>query len=516
MDNNVTLHASQQNSGFDAISCNDWFTILDIPKDDYIFLGYHANSTPEGIITAHIITIEQKREKCCPKCNKDIYKHEVVTRTLRHISIGNIPVIIVVKFYRYKCTVCDKTFTPVVHIQNGRQRITKGLAHHIAQSYIENKGLTIKNTALAQGVSMYYVDSVIFGNCKTNFHEDSTSDTDLESDVCNYKRPSEMITHIMVDEIATHNRNYVTLFYNAKNHDLLFWVKKNNKSAIQSFIKWAGITLSPNVYIACDMNAPFLSAFKEALPDCTITFDRFHHMSNIVDDLKIVYMKLAKDLPDDSPVKPLFFEKDKPALRLLFLRESELKNKSDIKTLKTILKSSDFIKSIYEFYTGVIALYDQAKQNKDEADFHTNLLALCKKPLEVEALSSTFAKYKKNFQLFSKCGCEVLHQCCECRLDASKENSIETDSEDHSKDSKKGKARYSVISKLVRRIVSKGPHIASFAKTQLTTGPIEGLNNKLKVLKRARYGIKNLSKFMDLLKLSNQRPYVASVKTKLA
>ena len=88
-------------------------------------------------------------------------------------------------------------------------------------------------------------------------------------------------------------------------------------------------------------------------------------MSNIVDDLKIVYMKLAKDLPDDSPVKPLFFEKDKPALRLLFLRESELKNKSDIKTLKTILKSSDFIKLIYEFYTGVIALYDQAKQNKE-------------------------------------------------------------------------------------------------------------------------------------------------------
>ena len=222
-------------------------------------MGYHANSTPEGIITGHIITIEQKREKCCPKCNKDIYKHEVVMRTLRHISIGNIPVIIVVKLYRYKCTVCDKTFTPVVHIQNGRQRITKGLAHHIAQSYIENNGLTIKSTALAQGVSMYYVDSVIFGNCKTNFHEDSTSDTDLESDVCNYKRPSEMITHIMVDEIATHDRNYVTLFYNAKNHDPLFWVKKNNKSAIQSFIKWAGITLSPNVYIACDMNAPFLT-----------------------------------------------------------------------------------------------------------------------------------------------------------------------------------------------------------------------------------------------------------------
>ena len=28
MNNNVTLHASQQNSGFDAINCNDWFTIF--------------------------------------------------------------------------------------------------------------------------------------------------------------------------------------------------------------------------------------------------------------------------------------------------------------------------------------------------------------------------------------------------------------------------------------------------------------------------------------------------------
>lgn len=264
------------------------------------------------------------------------------------------------------------------------------------------------------------------------------------------------------------------------------------------------------------MNAPFFSAFQELLPECTITFDRFHHMSNIADDLKIVYMQLAKDLPEDSPVKPLFFEKDKPALRLLLQREPNLKDKRDIKTLRKILNSSDFIKSIYEFYQNIIAFYDQAEQNEDEVDFTKNLLAICKNPLEVEALSPTFAHYKKNKQIYTKCGCEFLLHSSACIVENTKEKAIETNSEASLNESKKEGKHYSAICRMIRRIVTKLAPIASFAKTQLTTGPIEGLNNKLKVFKRAKYGIKSISNFMNLIKLSSLNWHADAAKTKLA
>lgn len=517
MDNNVTLETRQQNLVTYEVTNDNVFNIFNLPQENLKFCEYRANKDSDGNTTSHLLILELLDEEyCCPVCKCSVHKHAKVTRIFRHISIDDKPIVIEMHLNRYKCKSCDKTFTPSTPLQHGKKRITNVLSNSILTRHCTTNNLTLKSTALSLGVSEYYVRTSVYGYCDGNFIDTSALDSSNEQDVCHFKTPSKVITHIYVDEIATHNRNYITLVYDAITHELLYWVLKNNKDAIQSFINWAGISLSPQVYVACDMNAPFFSAFKELLPECTITFDRFHHMSNIVDDLKIVYMQLAKDLPEDSPVKPLFFEKDKPALRLLFQREPNLKDKRDIKTLRKILNSSDFIKSIYEFYQSIIAFYDQAEQNEDEVDFTKNLLAICKNPLEVESLSPTFAHYKKNKQIYTKCGCEFLLHSSACIVENTKEKAIETNSEASLNESKKEGKHYSAISRMIRRIVTKLAPIASFAKTQLTTGPIEGLNNKLKVFKRAKYGIKSISNFMNLIKLSSLNWHVDAAKTKLA
>ena len=119
---------------------------------------------------------------------------------------------------------------------------------------------------------------------------------------------------------------------------------------------------------------------------------------------------------------------------------------------------------------------------------------------------------KKNKQIYSKCGCEFLLHSSACIVENTKEKAIETNSEGSSKEGK----HYSVLSRMIRRIVTKVAPIASFAKTQLTTGPIEGLNNKLKVFKRAKYGIKSIPNFMKLIKLSSLNWHADAAKTKLA
>ena len=379
---------------------------------------------------------------------------------------------------------------------------------------------------------------------------------------------------------------------------------KNNKDAIKSFIEWGGDKISPELRVACDMNAPFVSAFKEALPACQITLDRFHVMVNIVDDFERAFLDIAFHMPDSNEVKSLLLDKNKEAIKVLVSRKSEL-DKDQKKLLKKLLENNYDMKTLYESYQSIIKCYDKSKSI---TEFRASIFKIMEDLLWVDAKSEAFSEYSKTTDVYQDCHCKhyltpfpgsdsdkgaLNQQTDNSNFNADVTNSSNTNVHDHAIDDKeqspvnskeevvsstnvqdqpidkteqspvnskedvvsstnvqdqpidetgqspvnskedvvsssqssenitdskkpskkKRKSRESSIVRLCRRLSSKLEYIANFTSTKLTTGPIEGLNNRLKSVKRARYGIKYLYRFMDIILIQSLKGYSGSVKT---
>ena len=167
---------------------------------------------------------------------------------------------------------------------------------------------------------------------------------------CNFVVPDYTIRRIWIDEISMHHRHYLTFIYDVDHHDLLFVTEKNNKNAIKSFFEWGKEKIAPDLSIACDMNAPYLSAFTEVLRNCKITFDRFHIIGHVIHDLTECCKAVVSLLPDNSKAKALFNNETKDAFRIFFSRGKKLK-KGERAKLNLLLKSHPDIKAFHDIYT---------------------------------------------------------------------------------------------------------------------------------------------------------------------
>ena len=223
---------------------------------------------------------------------------------------------------------------------------------------------------------------------------------------CNFVVPDYTIRRIWIDEISMHHRHYLTFIYDVDHHDLLFVTEKNNKNAIKSFFEWGKEKIAPDLSIACDMNAPYLSAFTEVLPNCKITFDRFHIIGHVIHDLTECCKAVVSLLPDNSKAKALFNNETKDAFRIFFSRGKNLK-KGERAKLNLLLKSHPDIKAFHDIYKDILACYDNAKSY---SDFRQQILIICQNMLKIEVNSEVFTACKKDKSLFKAC-------CYEFELD---------------------------------------------------------------------------------------------------
>ena len=322
---------------------------------------------------------------------------------------------------------------------------------------------------------------------------------------CNFVVPDYTIRRIWIDEISMHHRHYLTFIYDVDHHDLLFVTEKNNKNAIKSFFEWGKEKIAPDLSIACDMNAPYLSAFTEVLPNCKITFDRFHIIGHVIHDLTECCKAVVSLLPDNSKAKALFNNETKDAFRIFFSRGKNLK-KGERAKLNLLLKSHPDIKAFHDIYKDILACYDNAKSY---SDFRQQILIICQNMLKIEVNSEVFTACKKDKSLFKAC-------CYEFELDNIPRilSNQGYDDEAIHQLINNNQVGESKITKMVRRFIKHLPNIARFAESKLTTGPIEGRNNLVKLIKKAKFGIKNLDSFVNVVRLRIRQEYSRNLKTK--
>ena len=561
-----------------------------------------VDGTVHQSVIVHIRSTERLSQ--CPHegCCAHLHSHGPYKVGFRHLSLGDNPINICFYKNRYKCSKCGRTISTEAPFQYGSSRMTTALANNILNGYVDKLSYTGKAVARYLCVSEYYANLVIERYCDEMFRGGLKG---IENaDQCMLLPPEYLITDVLVDEVSIKGRKYVTCVYDANNLRLLFYVLKNNKDAIKSFIEWGGDKISPELRVACDMNAPFVSAFKEALPACQITLDRFHVMVNIVDDFERAFLDIAFHMPDSNEVKSLLLDKNKEAIKVLVSRKSEL-DKDQKKLLKKLLENNYDMKTLYESYQSIIKCYDKSKSI---TEFRASIFKIMEDLLWVDAKSEAFSEYSKTTDVYQDCHCKhyltpfpgsdsdkgaLNQQTDNSNFNADVTNSSNTNVHDHAIDDKeqspvnskeevvsstnvqdqpidkteqspvnskedvvsstnvqdqpidetgqspvnskedvvsssqssenitdskkpskkKRKSRESSIVRLCRRLSSKLEYIANFTSTKLTTGPIEGLNNRLKSVKRARYGIKYLYRFMDIILIQSLKGYSGSVKT---
>lgn len=503
-------------------------------------------------LTGVLVEVEQTPPNVCPYCgNSDsaFHRHFTTMRRFKHPDLCGTPTAVLFHSVRYKCSKCSRTFTPKALIENKHSMLTGAMAKAIIKTHTDQQCITYRRAARFLGVSDYHVKRVIEDHCdkERNLTQEDInpikepkkicdSDTcanstpssnlvreeepeqnvsSLSSDIpnvsekktwkCNFVVPDYTIRRIWIDEISMHHRHYLTFIYDVDHYDLLFVTEKNNKNAIKSFFEWGKEKIAPDLSIACDMNAPYLSAFTEVLPNCKITFDRFHIIGHVIHDLTECCKAVVSLLPDNSKAKALFNNETKDAFRIFFSRGKNLK-KGERAKLNLLLKSHPDIKAFHDIYKDILACYDNAKSY---TDFRQQILIICQNMLKIEVNSEVFTACKKDKSLFKAC-------CYEFELDNIPRilSNQGYDDEAIHQLINNNQVGESKITKMVRRFIKHLPNIARFAESKLTTGPIEGRNNLVKLIKKAKFGIKNLDSFVNVVRLRIRQEYSRNLKTK--
>ena len=527
-------------------------------------------------LTGVLVEVEQTPPNVCPYCgNSDsaFHRHFTTMRRFKHPDLCGTPTAVLFHSVRYKCSKCSRTFTPKALIENKHSMLTGAMAKAIIKTHTDQQCITYRRAARFLGVSDYHVKRVIEDHCdkERNLTQEDinpikepkkicdsdtcanstpssnlvreeepeeSSDSDisanstpssnlvrekepeqnvssLSSDIpnvsekktwkCNFVVPDYTIRRIWIDEISMHHRHYLTFIYDVDHYDLLFVTEKNNKNAIKSFFEWGKEKIAPDLSIACDMNAPYLSAFTEVLPNCKITFDRFHIIGHVIHDLTECCKAVVSLLPDNSKAKALFNNETKDAFRIFFSRGKNLK-KGERAKLNLLLKSHPDIKAFHDIYKDILACYDNAKSY---TDFRQQILIICQNMLKIEVNSEVFTACKKDKSLFKAC-------CYEFELDNIPRilSNQGYDDEAIHQLINNNQVGESKITKMVRRFIKHLPNIARFAESKLTTGPIEGRNNLVKLIKKAKFGIKNLDSFVNVVRLRIRQEYSRNLKTK--
>lgn len=512
------MHNNQPNSLSQPHEHNDLMGVLEIPTSEYKFINSVTNKNENDEITGFNITVAStKFAHTCPYCkSQSLTVHANTTKNFRATLICDRPVLVTVNLRRYKCHSCGRTHTEECSFQHNNCRITTGLAKSIINN-CNIRGLnTFKQNAQINRVSEYYAKRVFLDGCNASFRSGKSGDHCFSDDnmpICTYDRPNYVVTKLLIDEFATVGRNYVTVFLDGDTHELLYWCCKNTKATIRNFLSWIGDKISPCCNIACDMNAPYLSAFQQYLPDSNITFDRFHFISNTIDDLSSACKIIARSLPDEQQdIKDLFKGSNCQGCRLICTREENISSNKDKKTLNKILSAAPEFKGIRAAYLDIIESFDDAVKAKvnDNLLLKQPLAIACENIMLIDSSSKIFAPYKVRTALYNNVGGPLFMSYQKPSLQSALDKAQSDDEKEHIL---KKSERFSPLTRACQRILSKLPHIASFADSKLTTGPVEGLNNLIKSIKHTQFGIKNLSIFMDKIRVCSKRAYVSRVHT---
>lgn len=248
------------------------------------------------------------------------------------------------------------------------------------------------------------------------------------------KKP-ENLTRLGIDEIAfvKGQKNYCAVLVDLDKRELIAILPNRTQACISECLKsWGAEVLSQIVEVSIDLFSSYKSIANELMPKAEVVGDRFHVMKQINDELDRERIRVKREAEKVKDEE----EKKKKLAALTYSKYTLLKNESDLNELQ-----KEKLTEIADVFPELAAMHKTKELFREifelKTDWFDGLMRLC------DWLKNAGEEFPKS------CG-------------------------------------------TIKRWIGE---ITAYFDNRTTQGVVEGINNKLKLIKRMGYGFRNFENF---------------------
>ena len=226
--------------------------------------------------------LKMPEEELVCKCGCRMHRNQKSNVHLRHIPIGGAFTDICVEHYQLRCPKCHATKNQNIRFKAPGHRITNALYNRTRD--LLAWGFTNKSVAMLTGLGQNTVKEID----KERLQELYTIDGKK------LRKPERQARYLGIDEFLLHHgHRYATHITDLETGHVLWIQPGKKKQVVYDFIEFVGDDWMKGVKaVACDMNSDFQDAFEEKCPHLEIVFDYFHVVKNFNDK---VISEIRKD-----------------------------------------------------------------------------------------------------------------------------------------------------------------------------------------------------------------------------
>ena len=381
-----------------------------------------------------LIELENKASSStCPYCHKTTDKlHQSHRYRVRDIPLSSWDIFLRVNRRQFRCKKCDKVFSEELSIVKKRRTYTKRLAEKVVKEVLETD---VVNAGKRNRMTPAEIETIL---------------KELEQD-CLKEKPQEL-KKLGIDEITQlkGGKNYAAVLVDIEKRKPIALLEKRNKEVIAEYLQGLGSEILNQIEeVSIDLWKPYKTVVEELIPNAQIVADRFHVISQINKELDDRRKQEKAVRPRADGRRKGMRTKTRQAEKIKNKKEKEQKlqgiKNSKYPLLKKKEKLNDTekekLKELGKVAPELIAVYQAKEQLRDI--FESQITA-DKAFWKLVEWTESFYKY------FPK------------------------------------------TSQTIKRWIDE---IVTYFDNRTTQGAVEGINQKIKLIKRRGYGLTNFGNF---------------------
>jgi transposase len=378
----------------------------------------------------------------CGNCGETMHVHDYQKATLLHLPFGLSIINIIVTKARRRCPKCGRIQAQEIEFKAPNHNITTQLYNYTCD--LLAYGLTNKAISELTGLCKNTVKKIDKKRLLKMYTFDGRT----------LNKPEKQSRFLGIDEFKLHNnREFATHITDLETGHVLWIAKGKKKQVVYDFIEHVGLDWMRGVEaVACDMNSDFQEAFEDKCPHLKIVFDHFHIVKYFNDKVisevrKDEQRRLIKE-GDETAAKSL-----KGSKHILIAKKSTLEAKDEKAIVGTPIRKESEL-----FNTPEVTLKHGYVERYEELLAENKLFFTC----DIIKEKLDYAYKLKGVAAMTLELSDIISIC------------IATEN-----------AHFIRFAKMLN---SHFDGIISHAFYSISTGKIEGINNKIKTIRRQGYG----------------------------
>jgi transposase len=212
-------------------------------------------------------------DSICPQCGSSMHIHNRCEVNLRHLCFGDKLSCLRFTKLRYYCPRCGHSHMQDVPFQAKGHRISSELLNYTRD--LLAYGFTNKQVAYLTGLGKNTVKDIDLKRLKEKYTVDGER----------LIQPERQARFLGIDEFKLHDgHKYAVIIIDMETGHILWLAHGKKKASVYSFIEHVGKDWMDGVEaVACDMNSDFQEAFEDRCPHIQTVFDYFHIVKNFND-----------------------------------------------------------------------------------------------------------------------------------------------------------------------------------------------------------------------------------------